>query len=66
MDALFLTKEETRILHNALNTRAVDLMKQINDTYVYCDPDKATEIREKLYDEVDGVDALLDRLHFYE
>lgn len=66
MNALFLSKEESRVLHNALNTRAVDLMKQINDTWVYCDPDKAPEIREKLYDEVEKVDDLLDRLKFWE
>lgn len=66
MITLFLSKEETRVLHNALNTRAVDLMKQINDSWVYCDPDKAPEIREKLYEEADSVEELLDRLKFWE
>lgn len=66
MITLILSREESRVLHNALNTRAVDLMKQINDSWVYCDPDKAPDIREKLYEEADAVEELIDRLKFWE
>lgn len=66
MSAIFLSKRERQVLCNALNSRAVDIMRLINDSYVTVDPDRAEEVRKKLYDELDDVDFMLDRLHLYD
>ena len=66
MTAIFLSTHDRHILCNALNSRAVDIMRLVNDSYVTCDPDRVEEVREKLYDELDDVDAMLDRLHLYD
>lgn len=65
MEALFLTKKEAVIINNALSAYAVDLMREINNTKILYDEEKGSEVRDTLYDIVDDLDALQDRLSKY-
>lgn len=66
MDALFMTKAEKQIIGEALNALQVEKMKLLNQTrsssYMFPDPE---ETREKIYDDMDAIEDLLDRLKFY-
>ena len=58
--ALFLSRKEKELVHNALNVYAVDIMRQINDSYIRFDKEEGEKIREKLYDMMDDIEELMD------
>lgn len=66
MEALFLTKAERNIIGEALNTLQVEKMKRLNqtktDSFLFDDPEKA---REKIYNDMDQIEDLFDRLNWF-
>lgn len=63
---IYFTKEEKRFLYEGLNALMVDKMAEINRTrsssWLYEDPE---EVREKIYDEMDLITDLLDKLEVF-
>ena len=64
---IYFTKEEKHFLYEGLNALMVDKMAEINRTrsssWLYEDPEEA---REKIYDEMDLITDLLDKLEVFE
>lgn len=63
---IYFTKEEKRFLYEGLNALMVDKMAEINRTrsssWLYEDPE---EVREKIYDDMDLITDLLDKLEVF-
>lgn len=63
---IYFTKEEKRFLYEGLNALMVDKMAEINRTrsssWMYEDPE---EVREKIYDDMDLITDLLDKLEVF-
>ena len=63
---IYFTKEEKQFLYEGLNALMVDKMAEINRTrsssWLYEDPE---EVREKIYDEMDLITDLLDKLEVF-
>ena len=61
------TKEEKRFLYEGLNALMVDKMNVLNQTrsssWMFPDPEEA---REKIYDDMDKVEMLLDKLEEFD
>ena len=64
---IYFTKEEKRFLYEGLNALMVDKMNVLNRTrsssWIFPDPEEA---REKIYDEMDKIETLLDKLEVFE
>lgn len=64
---IYFTKEEKRFLYEGLNALMVDKMAELNRTrsssWMFPDPE---ETREKLYDEMDLITDLLDKLEVFD
>ena len=64
---IYFTKEEKRFLYEGLNALMVDKMAELNRTrsssWIFPDPEEA---REKIYDEMDKLDLLLDKLEVFD
>jgi len=64
---MYFTKEEKRFLYEGLHSLMVDKMKILNETrsssWLYSDPEEA---REKVYDDMDKIEFLLDKLEVFD
>lgn len=58
-----LTVKERKLIYDALNTQIVEKMRVISqtrtDSFMFADPE---ETREKLYDDIDVLNDLIDRI----
>lgn len=63
---IYFTKEEKQFLYEGLNALMVDKMKVLNQTrsssWMFQDPEEA---REKIYDDMDKLEMLLDKLEVF-
>ena len=64
---IYFTKEEKQFLYEGLNALMVDKMKVLNQTrsssWMFPDPEEA---REKIYDDMDKIELLLDKLEVFD
>ena len=64
---IYFTKEEKQFLYEGLNALMVEKMKVLNQTrsssWMFPDPEEA---REKIYDEMDLITDLLDKLEVFD
>ena len=64
---IYFTKEEKQFLYEGLNSLMVDKMNVLNQTrsssWMFPDPEEA---REKIYDDMDKLEMLLDKLEVFE
>ena len=64
---IYFTKEEKRFLYEGLNALMVDKMNVLNQTrsssWIFPDPEEA---RNKIYDEMDLITDLLDKLEVFD
>ena len=64
---IYFTKEQKQFLYEGLNALMVDKMNVLNQTrsssWLFPDPE---ETREKIYDEMDLITDLLDKLEVFE
>lgn len=63
---IYFTKEEKQFLYEGLNALMVDKMNVLNQTrsssWMFPDPEEA---REKIYDDMDTIETLLDKLEVF-
>ncbi len=66
MGMVCLTKAEKHLLYEGLNSLMVDKMKVLNQTkstpWIFSDPEEA---REKIYESMDDIEILLDKLEVF-
>lgn len=64
---IYFTKEEKQFLYEGLNALMVEKMSELNRTrsssWIYPDPEEA---REKIYDAMDTIETLLDKLEVFK
>ncbi len=67
MSLVHLTKEERTFIKEGINSLMNDYMRTLNQThtssFMFADPEKA---REKIYDNMDKLEDLLERFELYE
>lgn len=67
MSLIYFTKEEKRHLYEGVNALMVEKMKVLNQTkstpWIFPDPEEA---REKIYDDMDALEMLLDKLEVFD
>lgn len=63
---IYFSKDEKQFLYEGLNALMVDKMKVLNQTrsssWMFPDPEEA---REKIYDDMDTIEMLLDKLEVF-
>lgn len=64
---IYFTKEEKQFLYEGLNALMVEKMSELNRTrsssWIYPDPEEA---RERIYDAMDTIETLLDKLEVFK
>lgn len=67
MNLIYFTKAEKRHLYEGVNALMVEKMKVLNQTkstpWIFPDPEEA---REKIYDDMDALEMLLDKLEVFD
>lgn len=67
MSMIYFTKTEKRTIYEGLNALMVEKMKVLNQTrstpWIFPDPE---EVREKIYDDMDTLEMLLDKLEVFD
>ena len=67
MSLIYFTKAEKRYLYEGINALMVEKMKVLNQTkstpWIFPDPEEA---REKIYDDMDELEMLLDKLEVFD
>lgn len=63
---LFLTKKEARCLSDSLESRFVDLMRELNNTHITVPPEDREMTIRRIYKEMNRIENLKERLKWYE